>query len=155
MLLMRTVASVLPTTLVTSAKVTSMNVRPDRPYARTEPPARIRMAVTRAFALMDGLALIVASTLTIAQTQPVSTVPLARTALAVSIANARPVKQVCFVTWTMLARQIHVMRTPFVIRVQSMDHSRAPVRPATRASIVPRILTNVSRDRRVSTMAFA
>lgn len=155
MLSMRTAASVPPTTLVTSAKVTWMNVRPVRPYARMEPPARIRTAVTRAYALMDGPVPIVASTLTIARTRPVSTVQLARMAWVVSIANARPAKQVCFVTWTMLVRQIHAMRMPFAIRVQSMDLSRVRVLPATRASIAPRILTNVSRDRRVNTMAFA
>lgn len=155
MLSTRTAASVPPTTLATSARVTWMNVRPDRPFARTEQLVRIRMVVIRAYALTDGPAPIVASTLTIARTRPVSTVQLARMVLAVSTANVRPVKQDCFVTWTMLARQIHVMRMPFVIRVQSMDRSRVRVRPDTRASIAPRTLTNASRDRLVNTMAFA
>jgi hypothetical protein len=63
--------------------------------------------------------------------------------LAVSIVVVRLARRVCCVIWTMRAHLIRVMRTQYVIQVQLMDRLHVHVLPATKESIVQKILMNV------------
>lgn len=119
------------------------------------PLVRIRMAVTRAFALTDGRARIAVRISTIVPKQHASMGLPVLMALAASIVVVYREKLVYCVTWMMLAHRIPAIPMLFATQAQLMDRILAPVHRDTKELTAPKILTNAIRDHRANTMVFA
>lgn len=104
---------------------------------------------------MDGREPIAVRILTIVLMRLVSMALPVSMVLVVFIVVVSQAKRVYCVIWTMHAHQILAMLMPFVIPAQSMDHIHAHAHRATKESIVPKILTNASKDHRANTTVFA